>query len=397
MSDSRFDEQFASIFSESVEQASRRERNAFDEIAGACAGSIVLYGAGNLGRRVLRGLRKNRLDPIAFADANPALRDQRVDGIPVFSPKDAVREYADSAVFVVCVWHPDRRHSVYHIMNAITEMGARRVTSFVPLFWKYPDTFLPYFFWDLPSNLVGEGNSVQECYLKLSDDASRSYLLDNLRFRSHGDFSPPSRPSELPAYFPRELFRVSNDECFVDCGAFDGDTIRGFVDQTQGKFRRIVAFEPDPHNFRALQQNFLSAEGFGGRAIIHNAAVAARRGKVHFNATGFDDAAVTKDGELEVDCTTLDESLVNENPTFIKMDIEGSEYEALSGGRNTIGALRPILAVSVYHRPSDLWTLPIYMQELQPESQLSLRMYWHDGFDLVCFAVPSARAMKSLP
>jgi FkbM family methyltransferase len=274
-------------------------------------------------------------------------------------------------------------------------MGANRVASFVPLFWKYFGTFLPYFFWDLPSRLMAERNEVADCYSAFSDDASRAYFVDNLRFRVHGDFRYPSYPSNLPAYFPRDLFNLTERECFVDCGAFDGDTLRVFVGETRGKFRRIVAFEPDPRNFEALQQNFVSAQSFGDRAVVYRAAVGETRGTLRFNATGLDNAAVASDGELEVECTTLDESLQNENPTFIKMDIEGCERAALSGGRKTIRTSRPILAVSVYHRPQDLWTLPTYMSEIDPGSRLALRMYWHDGFDLVCFAVPKGRGEGS--
>jgi FkbM family methyltransferase len=388
------DERLEAILSESVASARERECRAFDEAAGPFAQSLVLYGAGNLGRNVLRGLRKNGMDAIAFADANPVLSGKLVEGVPVFSPEDAARKFGKNAAFVVCVWHPDRQHSIQHIMANLAQLGADRVTSFVPLFWKYSSTFLPYFFWDLPSKFLAERAAIEHCYSALSDEASKTYFVDNLGFRADGDFRQPSSPSELPAYFPRELFHLSADECFVDCGAFDGDTIQAFLGETHGVFRRIVAFEPDPRNHDALQRNFLAADSLRSRAVIHKAAVGASKGKVRFNATGLDNAAVTNDGELEIECTTLDESLQGENPTFIKMDIEGSERGALSGGKGTIRSSRPVLAVSVYHRPEDLWTLPLYMSELNPGSHLSLRMYWHDGFDLVCFAVPSHRVTR---
>ena len=114
MSGSPCDEQFEAIFSESVEQARQRERAAFDDAAGAHAKSLVLYGAGNLGRMVLRGLRKNGLDAMAFADANPTLRGQKIEGVriaPVYGPPRAgdVRDsQADTTLAVAELGHSPR-------------------------------------------------------------------------------------------------------------------------------------------------------------------------------------------------------------------------------------------------------------------------------------------------
>lgn len=387
-------QQLESILAEGVAQAQQRERSAFDEFAGAFAGSIVLYGAGNLGRKVLLGLRSHNIEPLAFADGNPILAGKTVEGIPVFSPSEAARRFGKNSVFVVCVWHPDRQHGVQHIMENLSSLGAERVSSFVPLFWKYSQVFLPYFFWDLPSKLLAEADVIEKACSALAEDASKSDFVNHLRLRSRGDFVCSPAPSPLPAYFPADLFGLRTDECFIDCGAFDGDTIREFLKQSEGAFRRVVAFEPDPHNLEALQKTLAADDLLRNRAVVHNCAVGASRGTVRFAATGLDNAAVSTDGELQVDCTTLDHALEGEEPTFIKMDIEGSEHAALSGGQRTIRDTKPVLAVSVYHLPSDLWALPLFMHELEPESRLNLRMYWRDGWDLVCFAVPPSRAVR---
>ena len=55
---------------------------------------------------------------------------------------------------------------------------------------------------------------------------------------------------------------------------------------------------------------------------------------------------------------TLDEALSGEGPTYIKFDIEGSELDALDGGRETITRYRPKLAVCVYHLPDHLCAFP---------------------------------------
>ncbi len=389
----RWQEQIESILAESVADARERERHAFDEIAGPHSGRLVLYGAGNLGRRTLRGLRQHNVEPIAFADASPALSGKQVEGVPAYSPVEAVRRFGKDATFVVCVWHPDREYGVQDIVDRLSEMGAKRVASFVPLFWKYAETFLPYFFWELPSKLLAGAERIRRACAAL-DDGSRCLFLSQLRMRMAARFAGAEELSSLPAYFPADLFRLHADECFVDCGAFDGDTIREFLSQSENVFRHIVAFEPDPRNFDRLQSALNADEHIRGRVTLHRAAVGEREGIVRFAATGGDDAAVQADGEVEIECRTLDEAAGSRNPTFIKMDIEGSERAALSGGRRTIVSGKPVLAVSIYHQPHDLWDLPLFMLELEPDSRLSLRMYWQDGFDLVCFAVPPERTLS---
>lgn len=386
----RVEEQFLSVLSEDVAEARQREQAAFDEVAGPCSRNVVLYGAGNLGRKVLRGLRAENVDVLAFADADPARWGSVLEGVPLLSPQDAVDKFATNAVFVVCVWHPERHSGMQDIINTLRTLGAQRVCAFVPLFWKYADRFLPYVFWDLPSRLLSERDQIEKGYNTFTSEESRRQYVRMLQARIRADFSVWPEVAQPPAYFPQELFRLGADDCFTDCGAFDGDTVREFIQQTGGQFRRIVAFEPDPANFEALTRS-LNISDLRGRLVLHKAALAACAGKVRFAAIGGDTSAVTPAGEVEVDSTTLDEAVASERPTFIKMDIEGSERDALLGGRRIIAENKPILAVSIYHNPNDLWSLPLLMKSVSPESHFYLRMYWRDGWDTVCFAVPPHR------
>ena len=46
-------------------------------------------------------------------------------------------------------------------------------------------------------------------------------------------------------YFCDEFFSPTEGEVFIDAGAFDGDTIEGFVDWTKNRYEKIYSFEPD--------------------------------------------------------------------------------------------------------------------------------------------------------
>ncbi len=88
-----------------------------------------------------------------------------------------------------------------------------------------------------------------------SDDASRGEYLTQLRWRLLGEFDGLYSPVQHTMYFPLELCPLTDHEVFVDCGAYDGDSIRSFVGKTKNSFERIYSFEPDPANFERLEKD----------------------------------------------------------------------------------------------------------------------------------------------
>lgn len=378
------------LLAESVSDARERESRAFDSVAGDCAHRVVLYGAGNLGRKVLRLLRTQGVEPLAFVDAAPGKAGSQVDGITVFTIDDALHRFADNAAFVICVWNPELKGGVQGVIDRLRAGGALRVAPFLSLFWKYPDLFLPYYLWDLPSKLLAERESIAELNEAL-DPSSRPHLARELRLRLHGDFRQLQVPRAERQYFPRDLFDLHPDECFVDCGAYDGDTLRALVEETSGSFGRAICFEADPDNCARLRHFVAAHPELARRVVIHEAAVSRNIGVLRFAATAAPNAAASVSGDVVVDCTSLDTALAGETPTFIKMDIEGSELDALEGAAATISSCDPLLAVCVYHQPAHLWQIPLWLKANRPGSTLVINSYAVDGFDSVCIAVPPHR------
>ncbi|GHT18707.1 hypothetical protein AGMMS4957_01490 [Bacteroidia bacterium] len=102
-------------------------------------------------------------------------------------------------------------------------------------------------------------------YSRLEDELSRKVLLAYFQSRLAG------RADELcnlnvqgeAQYFP-PFVHLSDNEVFVDCGAFDGDSVLAFSEQTGGKFHKIYAFEPDEANVNKMKHNIKSVEEIGG-------------------------------------------------------------------------------------------------------------------------------------
>jgi FkbM family methyltransferase len=373
---------------EDVGIAGRRAAEAFDRAASPFEKRIVIYGAGELGQKVLAGLRANGLDAVAFADRNPATWSARTGGLAVFSPEDAVQRYGSDSVFVVAVWNPVAAGGLQEVLVWLKEAGCVRVVPFVWIFWKFPGTFLPYYLWDLPSRILQAASDVREAYNLFGGARSQREFLRQLEFRLTGDFSALRPPDGDLQYFPSRLFRPRPDECFIDCGAYDGDTLRGMADWTRGTFRKAVAFEADPKNFAKLGQTVESDERMRGRVDMIEEAVGAEKCIVRFAASGLSSAAIAGSGGIEVQCSTLDEKLADQRPTYIKMDIEGAETDALRGASAVLASDRPTLAICVYHIQNDLWQIPRLIESLMPGCRFVIRPYCINGFELVCYVIP---------
>ena len=97
-----------------------------------------------------------------------------------------------------------------------------------------------------------------------------------------------------------------------------------------------------------------------------------------------------------VEVAPLDELLADHPPTYIKMDVEGAERDALLGGAKTISKNAPVLAICLYHRPEDVWDLPLLIRSLRPDYRLYVRRHSDERWETVCYAVPPGRGMSSV-
>jgi hypothetical protein len=85
----------------------------------------------------------------------------------------------------------------------------------------------------------------------------------------------------------------------------------------------------------------------------------------------------------------LDEMLSDVKVTYLKMDIEGAEINALCGARKLIEKQKPKLAICVYHKISHLWEIPILINEMLPDHSIFLRHHTNLEYETVCYALPN--------
>jgi len=226
----------------------------------------------------------------------------------------------------------------------------------------------------------------------LADEKSKKTYLGMIRFRQtcqKKDF-PNSFCEKLP-YFIKEL-KLDKDEVFIDCGAYTGDTINDFLKYCP-EYKQIVAFEPAPKIFKKLEEKYSNNH----KITLINAGVYDKDGVVNFSDVGigidgkiFDADIIEENKELtSIQVNTID-NLNLKKVTFIKMDVEGAELNALKGAEKTILKDKPKLAICIYHSNEDMVQIAEYINNLMPEYNLYVKQhnFFPSAAETVLYALP---------
>jgi FkbM family methyltransferase len=259
-----------------------------------------------------------------------------------------------------------------------------------------------------PQFLRENKERIVDFYNKLQDDLSKTTFENWLRFRITADPKyveitciPNNRHNIELITYEKEIFLRNkpgivyyptdiitfNDEVLFDCGAYIGDNVEDFA--SLAEFKKIYAFELDKKTYASLCENtkkYLNV-------VAVNCGIWNKRETINVISSHLESNSISsnigdeKDGESVI-LDTIDYLAEKyEMPTYIKMDIEGAELNALKGAEQTIKNHKPKLAVCLYHKPEDIFEIPEYLHSLRPDYKFFVRHYSVDSSELVLFAV----------
>ena len=238
---------------------------------------------------------------------------------------------------------------------------------------------------------------LQTVYERLADAVSRETFASVLNYKLSGKLSylqacTTNRTEDL-----RTIFSFGGEETYLDLGAYNGDTVQEFLQLTRGRYKKIVALEPDKKNFKKLtdfvRQNelkhitclqagvwndcgSLELTGNGGRQSTFWEADRSGFATQPLSQTCSMKKKIKKQ---QVTVVSVDAVLGNDRADYMKFDVEGVEKEALEGAAGHLvpdgnGTL-PKLLVAAYHHDEDLFALPMLLWKLQPEYKIYLRKH----------------------
>jgi FkbM family methyltransferase len=349
-------------------------------------GGMVIYGAGSTGRRVFALLKKYGVKVDYFLDIKGGA-GIFIEDVPVVKPDDPKVGKASNVIIALFNYTTD----VVSVLAFLKHAGFKKIIPYTELFLYFADE-LPQHYWLGPTALYqSDISEISKVLGMFEDQVSRDLFLSFLKFRATGDPECMPVPEVENIYFPVDIPGISKPEHFIDCGAFNGDTLMLAINKF-GRLKSVRAFEPDPDNYRRLLD--LNKEVFfSDDTVLVSSGVWSSAAWLNFASNGSLASGISKEGNNLIQCVALDDYLAGYKPTCIKMDIEGSELEVLKGCKKMIGSAKPNLAISVYHRPDHLWKVPLFIRELTPGYKYYLRSHGSSGYDTVFYAI-SGRKIK---
>ena len=224
-------------------------------------------------------------------------------------------------------------------------------------------------------------------YGLLNDEKSRCVFKAALKFKLTEDYTYllEVKDDVKKQYFD-EVVKFSDEEVFVDCGGYTGDTIEAFLKAVDNKFKHIYSFEPDERNFKILTKY---VEGLEQKDKIKaiKAGVYYKSSVFYLQGEEMAIACTNEATDRKVEVCAIDD-VVKFAPTYIKMDIETFETYALLGAMESIVKYKPKLAISIYHKFDDLWNIPLLLKQWVSEYDLYIRHYECYQAETVVYAIP---------
>lgn len=338
--------------------------------------NIILFGAAEYGKIICDYFRARGIHPLCYSDNSPEKAGGTWNGLGIMPPGNITN---DHFVVITC--------------NAFREITNQLVTAGIP------EEHI--FFFDVkwlthPNGkrdfIMGHISELEKVYDGLADEKSRNVFLDLLNYKLTYKPEYVQAVADDRQYFDPELVRLPGDACFIDAGSYTGDTLDAFVEYTGGAYGKAVCMEPVRGNIMHLRDTV--ARNQYHDVQIYEIGASDRKKTLRFDSRNGMAARPAETGDTVVECDSIDNICMEcgcGRVDFIKMDVEGSEYDALRGAKNVIRKWHPLLAVCVYHREEDFYVIPGLIKELYPGYRIYFRHYELSDEETVCYAIPEER------
>jgi FkbM family methyltransferase len=336
---------------------------------------VLLYGAGFIGQWSVQYLESQKIKIKGFIDSNKKKWGKSYKNKLIFSPRDQLVQKAKIIIIT-------SRHAVNEIKKSLHFLQAELISI---------DAFVIH-------NTSHEEIIKIESLLSHDIKSIETYhgIIKSMLSGLKGHLSKFS--NNFP-FFNEFGFFNRDGEIFVDAGAYVGDSLERFIWSVNGVFNHIYAFEPgklqfDALDYRvkrlikewALDSNSISlinkglSSKKGVTEIIENDNLIQTRLNNEYKSNK-DNITETK----KIKKISLDEYFKEEKFTFLKVDVEGSEQELIIGSTKSIKTHRPKIALSIYHFPTDIFSLPILCNSINNQYIFTMRHHSSQLMDTVLY------------
>jgi FkbM family methyltransferase len=210
-----------------------------------------------------------------------------------------------------------------------------------------------------------------------------------------------ARPMGVMTQFLLEQYRCALDgdaievepgDIVIDAGGCWGDTAL-YLAYKAGARGTVASYEFLPENLGIFRRNLeLNPELAPRIRIVEHPTWSVSGEMLSIDVDGPASRVGSRGGATDsrqVESLSIDDLIERQGlgrADFIKMDIEGSELEALRGAEATLRRCRPKLAISIYHRLQDFWEIPLWLNDLDLGYEFHVRHFTIHQGETVLFA-----------
>ena len=327
--------------------------------------NIIIFGAGLAGKRVKHYFEENGVKISYFCDNDDKKWYKTIENAKVLPPNDLKNFETNSLkVIIASLWFLD-------ISYQLDEMG-------VP-YWilGIPDDFLEMKEHYNPHVINQYLDRLDKVYDLLDDEESKNIFASVVAYRLTKD--PFIQKYSRYEQYAHPLVMPKSGDIILDGGAWRGDTAEQFLNALNQDCK-VYSFEPAEANYKYLEE-FIHQHDLSDKVIACKFALTASLSTVLMDTTEKTGQAycLTNNGTEEVATISIDHFFYhqNRNVDLIKLDIEGSEIEALKGAIMTIRTYKPLLYICIYHKQEDLYEIPLFINDNFPECKYKFYVGHH--------------------
>lgn len=325
----------------------------------------LMFGAGHRGQLLCKYLETLGVSVLAFIDNNAEMHGHIIEGRKILSLPNALEKFDGVSIFIAS--------------SHIREIGFQLQKNGINLYYALPYTS---FFFD-PIFHKKHRDEINNVYKLLKDDDSRNIFASVIKTYITGDEGHLIH-SKYDQY-NHPLVKAITGDTIIDGGAYTGDTLELYHKNARPNL--VLCVEPTEDAYIKLEE---TSRSFPSSSLCRKSGLWSKACTLNFAKNSLSPAGnrIAEHGKLEISCISIDE-LIEEytlnRVDMIKLDVEGSEIEALQGATRSIITYKPRLQISIYHRIEDIFEIPLMIKALRPDYHFYIGHHAPDVHETVLY------------
>lgn len=322
-----------------------------------------IFGTRELGQFCAEQMERNNIPLKGYIDNDEHCWNEEKK---IYSPEHLTK---NDIVIIASISYPE-------IVRQLNSLGIELVIYYEELAFII-DGFETYYM--AFENIFDELEKNREEYLRifnvLEDDISKDVYRNLLEFRmtlNHKytlEAFTLSLRQGIQDFDKLVVDNITGETCFYDVGGYDGQSTVDFIQSVKG-YKKIFFFEPDKTIMEGTKRRLCRYKNIE----YFSAALGDKDTEIYYDNSGGGNGRVCASGKQIVRMMRLDD-FVSSSESYVKIDVEGFELSVLQGCEQAIRNYKPMLSVSLYHKPGDIHVLINKVMTWNPNYRVYMRHY----------------------